>query len=79
SLKFQTWVFDENAGHGQFTKQQMEWLHMIRDHIAVSMSITADDLEYTPFDEKGGLGRFYELFGEDYEKLLEEMNVALVA
>ena len=36
NIRFKTWVFSKNAGHGQFTDEQMEWLQMIRDHIAVS-------------------------------------------
>ena len=28
----------------------------------------------SPFDHKGGLGRFYEVFGERYEEILKEMN-----
>ncbi len=27
----------------------------------------------------GGLGRYYQLFKEDYEKILEELNEVLVA
>lgn len=57
----------------------MEWLRLIRDHIAVSLSIETADLELSPFDRKGGLGRFYEVFGERYEDVLMEMNVELVA
>jgi type I restriction enzyme R subunit len=79
NLKFQTWIFAKNAGHGQFTEEQMQWLRMIRDHITVSMQITEKDLEYTPFDSKGGLGKFYQLFGESYEEILIEINEALVA
>lgn len=79
ALRFQSWVFNQNAGHGHFTKEQMEWLHLIRDHIAISAHIEAEDLEYTPFNAKGGLGKFYQLFGDNYEKILGEMNYALVA
>ena len=57
----------------------MEWLRMIRDHIAISAHINAEDLDLTPFDKKGGLGKFYQLFGDEYEQILEEMNYALVA
>lgn len=78
-LKFKTWIFAKNAGHGQFSEEQMEWLRMIRDHIATSVQITPEDLEYTPFNSKGGLGKFYQLFGEQYEQVLEEINLALVA
>ncbi len=77
--KFKAWVFDKNAGHGQFTEEQMEWLQMIRDHIANSMLIEKDDLEYTPFDKNGGLAKFYQLFGDNFEEILKEINYALVA
>ncbi len=79
NLKFRKWIFDENAGHGQFNDRQMEWLRLIRDHIAISMQITEEDLEFTPFDTKGGLGKFYELFGDDYQQLLHDISIALVA
>lgn len=79
SRRFRDWTLKKNAGHGQFTEEQMEWLRLIRDHVAVSIQITAGDLEYTPFDSKGGLGRFYQLFGDGYEELLIEINLALVA
>ena len=32
-----------------------------------------------PFDHKGGLGRFYQVFGEQYEAIFNEMNEVLVA
>lgn len=79
ALRFQSWVFHKNAGHGQFTDEQMDWLRLIRDHIAVSAHIEKDDLDYTPFSAKGGLGKFYKLFGDGYEEILIEMNETLVA
>ena len=57
----------------------MEWLRLIRDHIISSLSIVKDDLELSPFDKKGGLGGFFNVFGEQYETILKEMNVELVA
>jgi type I restriction enzyme R subunit len=79
NVKFQDWIFKKNAGHGQFTEEQTQWLRMIRDHIVTSLSITKDDLENAPFDDYGGLGKFYRLFGNEYESILEEINVALAA
>lgn len=76
---FKAWTFRRNAGSVHFTDEQMEWLRMIKDHIAASLSIEPNDLELNPFDRKGGLGRFYELFGDEYEAILMEMNVELVA
>ena len=57
----------------------MEWLQLVKDHIATSLSIQSEDLDLSPFDSKGGLGRFYEVFGEQYEAILVEMNRELVA
>ena len=57
----------------------MAWLRMIADHIATSFHVTKDDLELAPFDARGGLGKFYELFGTDYEAILNELNERLVA
>ena len=79
NYNFMQWTFKRNAGHIQFTEEQMEWLRLIKDHIATSLSILPEDLDLTPFDKKGGLLGFYESFGDDYEKILNEMNVALVA
>ena len=73
------WTLRRNAGPVHFTDEQMEWLYLIRDHIASSLSIEPDDLDLSPFDHKGGLGRFYEVFGERYEEILKEMNIELVA
>ncbi|MCD8189608.1 MAG: DEAD/DEAH box helicase family protein [Clostridiales bacterium] len=76
---FQQWTFRHNAGAVHFTEEQMEWLRLIKDYIATSLSILPEDLELTPFDHKGGLVGFYDAFGEGYEALLAEMNVELVA
>ncbi len=79
NIKFRDWVFKKNSGHVQFTEEQMTWLRMIKEHIAISAHIESDDLDYTPFDSNGGLGKFYQLFGEDYEQILDELNYELVA
>lgn len=76
---FQEWVFKKQSGKTKFTKEQMEWLHMIRDHIASSFHIERDDLDLTPFDARGGLTKMYDLFGPQMDNLISEMNEALVA
>ena len=79
NANFKEWTFKKNAGHTQFTEEQMEWLRLIKDHIISSLSILDEDLDYTPFDHKGGLLGFYEAFGDNYKNILNELNVALVA
>lgn len=79
NANFKEWTFRKNAGYSQFTEEQMEWLRLIKDHIISSLSILDEDLDYTPFDHKGGLLGFYEVFGDNYKNILNEMNIALVA
>jgi type I restriction enzyme, R subunit len=77
---FQTWILKRHSGAGQkFNDEQMEWLRMIRDHIATSIHIDRDDLDMAPFDAKGGMGKMYQLFGESMDGALSEMNQTLTA
>lgn len=79
NYNFMQWTFKRNAGNIQFTESQMEWLRLIKDHIATSLSVLLEDLDLTPFDRKGGLLGFYDSFGDGYEEILNEMNTELVA
>lgn len=80
SSNFKKWVFQKQAGASvKFNEKQMEWLRMIRDHIAVSINFTQDDLDYAPFDSKGGIGKMYQLFGSDMGALIHEMGEALAS
>lgn len=80
SKNFQTWIMKHHSGSNQkFTKEQMAWLHMIRDHFVNSFHFELDDLEMSPFDAQGGLGKMYQLFGDDMNTIIEELNSELVA
>ena len=77
---FQAWILNRHSGSGEkFSEEQMDWLRMIRDHIATSVRIERDDLDYAPFDGKGGLGRMHALFGSGMDRVMNEMNEALTA
>ena len=77
---FQTWIMTRHRGSGEkFNDEQMTWLRMIRDHIAASFHIERRDLEFAPFDAQGGLGRMYHLFGDQMDRVIEELNDALSA
>ncbi|MYL56632.1 DEAD/DEAH box helicase [Virgibacillus halodenitrificans] len=76
---FQEWVFKKQAGSLKFNEDQMKWLRMIKDHIAMSFHIEKEDFEYEPFVPYGGVGKMWELFGETYEEIIEEMNEGLVS
>jgi type I restriction enzyme R subunit len=71
---------DEGSNPGiPFTKEQLHWLEMIRDHIAANLGIEPDDFEYSPFAQEGGMGRVYQLFGAELPRVLEAMNRELAA
>jgi type I restriction enzyme R subunit len=76
---FKRWTFAKNAGPVQFSDEQMQWLRMIKEFIAESVSIRSDDLDLAPFNRYGGLGKFCKLFGDGYEALLDEINLAMAA
>ncbi|MEI6287923.1 MAG: type I restriction-modification enzyme R subunit C-terminal domain-containing protein, partial [Bacillota bacterium] len=76
---FQNWAFQKQAGKLKFNEQQMEWLRMIKDHIAMSFHLEREDLDLTPFDAKGGLGGMWQLFGDKTDGIIDELNDRLVA
>lgn len=77
---FKNWVFKQNAGkHNRFSQEQMDWLRMIKDHVVSSYHIELDDLEYTPFDSQGGKGKMFQLFGNEMNEIIEELNEVLAA
>lgn len=76
---FQDWVFRKQAGTVKFTAEQMEWLRMIKDHIASSFHMDREDFELDPFNKVGGLGKMWLLFGNEAEKLIGELNEVLAA
>jgi len=79
NYNFMQWTLRRNAGAVHFTEEQMDWLRLIKDHIAASLSILPEDLDLMPFDRKGGLLGFYDAFGDGYQEILAEMNRELVA
>lgn len=76
---FQDWVFRKQAGTLKFTEEQMQWLRMIKDYVANSFHIDRDDFDLSPFNQNGGLTKFYALFKEEYEQILSELNETLAA
>ena len=77
---FQNWIMTHHSGAGEkFSEEQMEWLRMIRDHVITSFHLDREDLDFAPFDAKGGMGRMYKLFGHGMDRVIDELNEALAA
>jgi type I restriction enzyme R subunit len=77
--KFTRWLSKQERAGRIFTKEQIEWLTMIKNHISTSLTIGMDDFELSPFYEEGGAVRIYQLFGKDINKILDELNEVLIA
>jgi type I restriction enzyme R subunit len=76
---FQEWVFRKQAGAVKFNEEQMQWLRMIKDYVTNSFHIEKDDFDLNPFNAQGGLGKMWQLFGEETDGIIEELNEVLAA
>ncbi|MBL9193789.1 MAG: DEAD/DEAH box helicase family protein [Opitutaceae bacterium] len=75
---FRDWILRKNAGQ-PFNAEQTAFLQLIRDHVTTACRLEREDLDYAPFDAKGGLGKMHELFGERIDSLIDEANQELTA
>ena len=85
---YKNWIFERNQnkkgyrgiGTEPFTQEQLQWLELIRDYIAVNASITAHDMRSGKFLELGGPAQFSKVFGNDTaQQIIDELNYKLVA
>jgi type I restriction enzyme R subunit len=77
--RFDRWLAQQESRGRSFTEEQRRWLELIRDHIAASLRIEPADFDEVPFSQRGGLGRVYQVFGEELDRVLDELNEVLVA
>lgn len=67
--RFAGWLGAQAQQGVVFGPAQRQWLELIRDQIAGSLSITSDDLMEPPFSQHGGLARARAIFGDQLERL----------
>ncbi|GAB2742788.1 type I restriction-modification enzyme R subunit C-terminal domain-containing protein [Melaminivora jejuensis] len=78
--RFQDWVFRHNAQRATaFSPEQMQWLRLMKEHIASSCAIAREDFDYAEMAARGGLQKVWNLFGKELDRLMDEMNEELVA
>jgi type I restriction enzyme R subunit len=77
--RFDSWLAAQKLLGREFSPEQLEWLRMIKDHVATSLTVEVEDFELAPFFEKGGPVKAFRLFGPDLPKMLTEVNEALAA
>ena len=74
--RFDNWLKQQGK---DFKAEQLAWLNKIKDQIAQNAEMTVSDVEYTPFNQDGGLLKAKELFGKELEPLISELNGYLIA
>jgi len=72
--RFQKWLEDQETAGKIFTEEQIEWLTMLKDHIATSLLVEIDDFDYAPFHDKGGAIRAFKVFGPKLDEILSVFN-----
>ena len=77
--RYTAWLAQQGGLGVTFTDAQRWWLDRMVDVIAVSAGITADDLDASPFTERGGVDGIMKDFGDRAVSIIEELNVRLVA
>ncbi|MBT4309135.1 MAG: hypothetical protein HN736_08295 [Anaerolineae bacterium] len=49
--RYERWLAAQMAAGQEFSQTQLDWLAMIRDHIATSVSVKMDDFDAVPFNQ----------------------------
>ncbi|GAA5225011.1 type I restriction-modification enzyme R subunit C-terminal domain-containing protein [Membranihabitans marinus] len=76
---FKNWIFKQKAGKQPFYKKTIRLVTNDIRPRSEQLHIEIDDLEYTPFDTKGGKGKMHQLFGNQKNTIIDELNEVLVA
>jgi type I restriction enzyme R subunit len=77
--RYASWLLQQEQAGVSFTERQRWWLDRIADVIAQSAGVSLDDLENSPFVERGGLSAAGTELGADAQALLDELNAELTA
>jgi len=83
AANFRAWMAQQQqvrANEGKaFTDEQRWWLEKMAEHVASNLGLEVEDFELPPFNQRGGLGKVYRLFGAELSGVIEAMNRELVA
>lgn len=63
----------------EFPEEQTDWLRLLIEHVVSSFHIEVENLDFTSFDSQGGRGIMWQLFGEDMNSIIDELNEVLAA
>jgi type I restriction enzyme R subunit len=77
--RFELWLAEQEGLGKTFTDEQRQWLEAICEHVGSSLEIDVEDFEYTPFAQRGGVGKAAQIFGAELPTLLKELGEVLAA
>ena len=77
--RYANWLALQKQAGATFTERQRWWLDRIADVIATSAGVTADDLDNTPFAERGGVDGALRDLGPSAAAYLDQLNAELPA
>jgi len=63
-----------------FSEEQLNWLSYIKEHLIENLAISREDFDIMPvFERHGGLTKARQIFGDDFEPMIQAINEALAA
>ena len=77
--RYAAWLAQQQQGGTAFSPLERWWLDRMVDVIASSAGISADDLDRSPFTDRGGVDGALRDLGERAGNLLDELNSELTA
>lgn len=78
--RFYEWLAQQERTGRTFTADQLEWLELVKQHLATSLTVEVRDFEHPPFHERGGAFKAVQLFGRDgLHGLMRELNDLVTA
>ena len=61
-------------------EEQQKWMSYIKEHLKQNMTLDETDFANVPaLSDRGGLKKFKKVFADDYNKIINEINLAIAA
>ncbi|MBT2536286.1 DEAD/DEAH box helicase family protein [Arthrobacter sp. ISL-69] len=78
--RLESWLQKQERQGVEFTEDQRWWIRRISDVVKTSIAVTIDDLDKTPFTERGGTYGFVRDFGADRAlRVFHDLDEELIA
>ena len=77
--RFRVWLAQQEQAGRRFTREQLQWLEWMKDAVASDIGVSRESFEYTPFVERGGMGKAFEVFGSQLQSVIDELTEVLSA